>query len=1068
MKFVSLHSHSTFSHMDGFGTPKQHIERVAEIGMDALCLTEHGGVSSHVQLEKNALKAGVKPLFGCELYTAPSDMRETKNVRKWHLTSIAMDQNGYKNLLRLVSRSWEEGFYRWPTVLGNMLRDHHEGIIFTSGCADSKIACDLLGGKGRERGDIADARRTIARFRDLLGDRFYLEVQAFPELGRTKNINSAYENFSRELGVPLVATADVHYPYPDDNEMQKILHAAGRNTGTVAAAEASWEYDIRLTYPTSDREIYRRLRGTGLSKSAAEQAILNSAEIAGRCNVTLEKAERLHFPVEDSIATFKAWIKDGWRYRDIRSRAGSSERIEQYRKRLLYEMEVIESKGFVDYFLLLSDLVRYAKGVGIPVGPARGSAAASLVSYLLRITEIDPMDYPLMLFERFIDPSRADLPDIDLDFADDRRDEVRQYLIRKYGADRVGNIGNFVRYRGKNAINDVARVYQIPTWEANIINNLVVERSGGDSRFDASLADTKDMFPAAAAVFKKHPELDLAISLEGNVKGMSVHAAGLVVANTPITDICATYAKASGKDKRMTKVLSIDKYDAEYLDIMKIDALGLSTMGMIAIALDLIGMSLEDLYDIPTDDPKTLKAFHDNDVIGIFQFEGRATRIVCGDVKPDNFLEVVDINALSRPGPLFSGMTAQYVHVKHGRKQAEKLHPIVDALTHPTKGQIVYQEQVLEIIREIGGFPVTKVGEIRRIISKKMGEAQFNTMLDDFINGAWERHKIERELAVRIWKFMVTSATYSFNTAHSVSYTTLAWWCQWLKQHHPLEFYAAALIKAKVGGAIPSTAGKAKAGENTATNILSALPLIKDALRHGVSLVPPDLRRSGITWSIDRSTNEIVAGFSQVKGVGEKLAQVIIDDRDANGPFENWDDLIRVKGIGPSKVAMIKEFADNDDPFGLNRTRITIQSVVEAIRRKEIPVPMPTHNSNAMYASESVERAVFIGMVKLKEYKDLIEDERSRSGDSIEEIKKRISYPEYVKSCTLHCYDDGDEDVYLRVNRFKFSSDKKIQRQLEAIVPGRDVVVAVGQKKKVFGISFNVDKLWVIDPEIDD
>lgn len=1064
MRFVSLHSHSTFSFMDGYSTPKTHVERVADLGMGALALTEHGNVSSHVQLEKHALKSGIKPIFGCELYTAPSDMRETKNMRKWHLTAVASTQQGYRNLLRLVSRSWEEGFYRWPTVMGNMMVDHHEGIIFTSGCADSKIACDLLGGKGRERGDIADARKSIARFRDLLGDRFYLEVQAFPELERTKAINPAYEEFSKEFAIPLVATADVHYPYPEDNEMQKILHAAGRNTGTVAAAEASWEYDIRLTYPTSDKEIYQRLRGTGLSKSAAEQAIINSAEIAGRCNVTLDKAERLHFPVEDSIATFKEWIREGWGYRNIPNRAGSKARIREYRERLLYEMAVIEDKGFVDYFLLLSDLVKYAKDSGIPVGPARGSAAASLVSYLLRITEIDPLDYPLMLFERFIDPSRADLPDIDLDFADDRRDEVRQYLIRKYGADRVGNIGNFVRYRGKNAINDVARVYEIPTWETNIVNSLVVERSGGDSRFDASLADTKEMFPAAAAIFDKYPELNLAIALEGNVKGMSVHAAGLVVANTPITDVCATYAKASGADKRMTKVLSIDKYDAEYLDIMKIDALGLSTMGMIAIALDLIGMSLEDLYDIPMDDPKTLKAFHDNDVIGIFQFEGRATRIVCGDVKPDNFLEVVDVNALSRPGPLFSGMTAQYIHVKHGRQRAEELHPLVDAVTHKTKGQIVYQEQVLSIIKEIGGFPVTKVGEIRRIISKKMGEAQFNTMLDDFIDGAKTRHNIDRTLAIKIWKFMVTSATYSFNTAHSVSYTTLAWWCMWLKQHHPMEFYCAALIKARVGGVLSATGSKAG---GSGSNILSALPLIKDAKRHGIVLVPPDLRRSGVNWTIDRERNEIVSGFSQVKGLGDKLAQVIVDDREKEGEFSGWDDLVRVKGIGPKKLEMIKESADNDDPFGLEKTRITIESVIEEIRKKNLPVMMPTHTSDDLYRIDAVNNAVFIGMVKLKEYKDKIEDERSRSGDSIEEIRRRVKNPDAAKSCTLHAYDYGDEDVYVRVDRFRFSRDPRIQKQLESIRPGKDVIVALGNKQKLFGISFTVTKLWVIDPEMD-
>jgi DNA polymerase-3 subunit alpha len=734
---------------------------------------------------------------------------------------------------------------------------------------------------------------------------------------------------------------------------------------------------------------------------------------------------------------------------------------ENYKERMRYEMRLIESKDFVDYFLLLSDVVRFAKDSGIPVGPARGSAAASLVCFLLRITEVDPMLFPNMLFERFIDAAREDPPDIDLDFADDRRDEVRQYLIRKYGEDRVGNIGNFVRYRGKNAVNDVARVYRIPKWATETVNDLVIDRSSGDSRFESSLADTVNLFPAAAKVFQDYPDLNQAMRLEGNMRGMSVHAAGLVVGATPLTDVCATYTRKIGKDKRTVKVLSIDKHDAEYLEILKIDALGLSTMGMIAIVLDLAGLTLNDLYGIPLDDPETLEAFQRGDVVGIFQFEGRATRLVNRDVCPDTFLELADVNALSRPGPLFSGVTSHYVDVKHGRKKPEHLHHVVDEFTKGTKYQIVYQEQILSIIKEIGGFPVTKLAGIRKIISKKEGEGRFNLMFQDFVKGADERYDIDADLAKLIWSRMVTSAQYSFNIAHAISYSMIAFWTMWLKVHYPQEFFTASLRKAKAGAAGDTGA---KGGSGAHTN--NFMKLLKDAGKHGVKILPPDLRRSGIDWTLDREAGEILAGFSQVPGVGEKMAQVIIADREAGRffPDRGWQELIEVKGVGPKKLEVIRNFAESDDPFGLQRTRRMLRTVRRAVAEEGLPVPLPTHASDDLDPQGDVRRVVWWGVVRHKEYKDLLEDERAKTGDEVEEIRARIKNPDAVKSCTLHCYDAGDEDVYLRIPRWTF---KKFKRQLEGIRTGQDVVIAIGQKRRGFGVSLQVQKLFVVDPEME-
>lgn len=1045
MKYVSLHHHSTYSYLDGYGTPEQHVQRAVDLGMPALALTEHGNVSSHVRLEQAANKAGIKPIFGVELYTGDVD-EENRSKWKWHLTVLAENEVGYRNLLRVVSEGWAEGFYYEPTVSGEMLARHSEGLVVLSGCAGSKLVCDLLGGKGipEHDADIDNAMETARRFKRLLGDRYYLEAQTFPELDRTRATNAALEDISRKLEIPLVATGDVHYPKPTDSDMQVILHAAGRGNNTFEKQQQSWGYDIKLTPPLSDRKVYDRLRATGLSKTAASQAIAQAAEIGQRCSVVLPKAERLRYPTpsgEDAPALLRRWINIGWKYRGI-AKLRSDVR-EEYKTRVKRELSIIESQDFVDYFLMLSDVVRFAKDAGIPVGPARGSAAASLVCYLLRITEVNPMEFPHMLLERFIDETRADLPDVDLDFADDRRDEVRQYLVRKYGADRVGNIGNFVRYRGKNAINDVARVFRVPKYAADTVNSLVVERSGGDSRFDASLEDTRDMFPVVRDIFAQYPDLENAIRLEGNVRGWSVHAAGLVIANSPLTDTVATYTKKIGKDKREVKALSIDKYDAEYLGMLKVDALGLSTMGVIGIALELTGMTLDELYAISINDAKTLEGYRNNDVVGVFQFEGRATRLVNKDVVPDNFMEIADVNALSRPGPLFSGVTANYTAVKHGRKTPEHLHPVVDRFTEFTKFQIVYQEQILSIIREIGGFPVQRVGAIRRIISKKLGEMQFNLMLEDFVKGAWDRYQIDEDLATRIWKFMVTSATYSFNIAHAVSYSLLSFWTMYLKQHHTLEFYTAVLRKADTDD-IPR--------------------ILRDAAKHDISVVSPDLDRSMENWVLDEESSEIVAGFSQVFGIGESLAAEIVRDRTEHGEFGDWAGLERVKGIGPKKIEGIRNFAESDDPFGIERPRRLLRAVWDARLRGDLPIPAPTHLSDQMQPADSIKRVVWWGIIRLKEYKDLIEDERSRTGDELEEIRARIKDPDKVKSCTLHCYDSGDEDVYLKVNRWKFP---RLRRQLELIRPEFDVVVAVGRKRSGFGVSLQVDKLYIVDPEME-
>jgi DNA polymerase III subunit alpha len=749
--------------------------------------------------------------------------------------------------------------------------------------------------------------------------------------------------------------------------------------------------------------------------------------------------------VKDTAADLLwAWCRYGWRYRNI-SRRPVAEQI-WHGERIKREMDMILGKDFADFFLFTSDTIRWAKDNDVAIGPGRGSVAASDVSYMTRITEIDPYRYPGMIFERFMDVTRHDPPDIDVDCSDEERYKVYDYIAYKYGAECVGHIGNFVRYRAKNSLQDVAMVYRIPIAAKETVANLAIERSGGDSRADATLEDTFEMFPAARAVLEMFPDLGKASRLEADVRGMSVHACGLMVANSPLTDICAVYEKDG------ERVLSIDKIDAEYVGALKLDFLGLSTMGMIARCLRMTGLTLEDLYAIPDDHPGAIEIFRNGDVVGIFQFEGRATRLVNRDVRPDHFMHITDINALSRPGPLFSGQTAEYIEVRHGRKQPTPLHPIVDEITKDTYGQMIYQEHILRCLKEIGDLPWTNVHHIRRIIAKKAGQAAFQQNFDEFAEGAWRLHRIDRDKAEEIWHRLVTSGTYAFNIAHAVSYSMLAFWTAWLKANYPVEFYAASLAKA--------------------TSADLQFRLMRDALAHSIDVRAPSLQYSKATWRAVPGIG-LVAGWQQIPKVGAKTAQRMEEAAGGYG-YDDWIELRAIPGIGDKTIARIEAWVEAKDPFGLYRTERRLGAVRRFLRGKGKGLaPVPTHDG-AQLAKMSVRtrlpgerwvpgpKVIYMGMVRKVEYKDIVEDERSRTGKEVEEILKEIKRPDLIKRATLHCFDTSDEEVYARVNRFQFP---KLQRQLGTIRANRDVVIIAGNRIGGFGTPITVDRIWVLDPD---
>lgn len=1029
-RFCSVHHHTTFSYRDGYGTPELHALRMAELDMFGGFLTEHGNVTSHTQWEQACDKFGIKPGFGCELYCG--GVGEDATQKKNHLTVLAETQPGYENLLRMVSRAWAEGFYYQPTVSGSLFRELSGGLVVLSGCQGSLLATSAIGGKNIEEADASYARAkgVALRFRKLLGDAYYLEVQAHPELEKSKRINAIMGQLSKELGIPLVATLDAHYTRPDEGHMQAILHSVGRNK-TVEDLEQSWGYNVPLC-PLSDAEVEARLVSTGLSSKQARGAILATREIAERCNVRLPRVDNLRYPLppghDDPVQLFRLWLNEGWHYRGF-NRLRPKDRAE-YVARTKYEMGMIIEKGFVDYFLVIADAVKFAKDRGIPVGPARGSAAASLVCFLMRITEVNPLLFPTLLFERFIDRNRHDLPDIDLDFDDERRSEVRDYLVDKYGADRVGNIGTFTKYKGKNSLDDVQRALYPEQWHVKAavedVKNLLLERKSGDLRANATIADSIEMFPQVAAVFDEYPDLLLATQLEGNTKGMSVHAAGLVVANQPLDRFCAVYVRHNDKGEVLGDVVSLDKHDAEYLGALKIDALGLKTMAMVRICLEQIGMTLEELYRIPLDDEETIHGFQVNDVVGVFQFDGRAMQSVCQGVRPDNFFEVADVNALARPGPLHSGATSEYIDIKHGRKRATRYHPVIDGITEHTQGQIVYQEQILQVVRELGGFSWEEAARIRKIISKKRGEQEFNSMRGKFVKGA-ATQGLDAADAERVFSMLATAGAYAFNAAHCVSYGMLAFWTMWLKRHHPREFFVACLRKyADKQGA-----------------------LLRDAQAHGIEVgsITVQAERS---WYVDEDV--IRPGWEQVPGIGEKTADAILAYREAH-EVDDWFELQSVKGIGPKTVEKLEDFAAAQDPFGINWLRDKLLPIRQLLRKGvEIEVedqfhpmrlPTPTHLAAAVPYEKTARHVevVWCGVVRERNLKDLFELHHSRTGETLDPAT--VKAPELFEWVVMTC-EDETEHLVVTVDRFRYQQFKE---QIWEIALNKDVILVRGLKK---------------------
>jgi DNA polymerase-3 subunit alpha len=668
-----------------------------------------------------------------------------------------------------------------------------------------------------------------------------------------------------------------------------------------------------------------------------------------------------------------------------------------------------------------------------------------------------------LVFERFIDISRQDLPDIDVDFEAERRHEVVDYLIARYGRDCVSDVGTFTMYKSKLALDDIARVYNIPIYEVEKVKDVLIERSSGDLRASATIEDTFEQFEQASKVLVEYPALATATRLEGNAKGFGVHAAGVVVSNGPITDVCSVVTRVV--KGRVRKVVGLDKYDAEYLGLLKLDYLRLNAMDRLAGCCRDIGEPASYLYTIPTEDEDVISLFRANDVTGIFQYEGRAVRSISGALKPDSFREVCDITALARPGPLHNGSAQSYIDIKRGLVKPTVSHPALASITADTYYQIIYQEQILRIVREIGNFDWTHAAHIRRIISKKLGDQEFQRQWHRFWEGAQTLHErmdvpeMDEQTARAIWGDCITAGSYAFNAAHTISYGYIAWWDGHFKVHHQGTWYKWLLrgVSARSSANTSGSRGNTKASAVSKAKIDPETVALRDAVNHSFLIEAPHFDTAEMTWTYNDQNQTLHGGLLQIPGIGESKAQALIEGRDEMGLTE-WGEIERIKGFGPKTSASIQDWVSQPDVFGIYTLDNLIQKVKTDMPR--LGLPEPTHTAlEVPYERGRDTEVTWIGVVVQRNLRDIFEINKARG---VEVDPESIDRPDLNEWMIAAGYD-GTELVSIRVDRYKYPGFRKA---LWGLRLNKDVVVVQGVKPGFRAArEVRASKMWVIDPD---
>lgn len=865
--FVHLHVHSEYSLLDGAARIKDVVAQAKNLGMPALAITDHGSMFGVVDFYKTCRQAGIKPILGCEVYVAPRGM--TDRVPKiddhlYHLVLLAENQTGYQNLLKLVSLGYTEGFYYKPRVDKDTLNRYSKGLIALSACLAGEVADRILAG------EPARARQAAAQYREIFGrENFYLELQNHG-FADQQTVNRELLKINGEMGIPLVATNDVHYVGQGDAGIQDVLLCI--QTGRTIHDQGRMKFQSAELYLKDYREMY-------LLFGEIPQVLSRTTEIARRCQVELAFG-RYHLPDYQVPAgcTVSGYLTDLCDRGAVR-RYGHCTGVVQ--ERLNYELSVIHQMGFEAYFLIVWDFIKFARERGIPVGPGRGSAAGSIVAYVLEITNIDPLQYGL-LFERFLNPERISMPDIDIDLCYQRRGEVIDYVVAKYGVDKVSQIITFGTMAARAAIRDVGRALDLPYGEVDRVAKLV------PPELNMTIRRAQEQSPELKAMYDQSTEvkklIDTAMGLEGMPRHASTHAAGVVIARETLTNYVPLYKSSDGSVTTQFPMGTVEE-----LGLLKMDLLGLRNLTVIGDAIALIkqnrGIQLE-LDNLPLDDQSTFDLLARGEGTGVFQLESSGMRTVLKELKPAAFEDVIPLVALYRPGPLGSGMVDDYIRRKHGLVKVDYFHPDLEPVLKDTYGVILYQEQVMKIAQIMAGYSLGQADALRKAMGKKIPE-MMGRHREWFVHGSQVDEKgrplarpipgavargYGQDLAVKMFDLMEYFAGYGFNKSHSAAYGLVVYQTAYLKANYSLEYMAALLSSVR---------------DNTDKVVI----YIEECRRMGLPVLPPDVNESDQNFTV--LNNRIRFGLAAVKNVGLSAIQEIIRNRTAQGRFNDFQDFCR-------------------------------------------------------------------------------------------------------------------------------------------------------------------------------
>lgn len=871
-KFTHLHLHTEYSLLDGASRMDKLMDKVKELGMESVAITDHGVMYGVVDFYKEAKKRGIKPILGCEVYISHGDYKrkdKDKDKSQYHLVLLAENNTGYKNLIKIVSEGFVNGFYYKPRVDFNVLEKYKEGIIILSGCLGGEIQKSLA------NSEYDKAYNVAKKYRDTFGaENYFLELQDHG-IKMQKKVNQEIIKLSDELKIALVATNDVHYVEKEDAKFHDVLLCI--QTGKTIDEEK------RMKFPSDDFYLKSYDEMAEIFPNRLD-ALDNTFKIAQRCNVELD-FDTLHLPEFDVPDTytneeyFEKLCYDGLekRYENITS---------EIRERLEYEIKVIEDMGYVDYFLIVWDFIRYAKENDIMVGPGRGSAAGSLVSYTLEIIDIDPIKYNL-IFERFLNPERVTMPDVDIDFCYERREEVIDYVVEKYGSDRVAQIVTFGTMAARGAIRDVGRALDISYSQVDYIAKQIPTELG--ITIDKALTMNKKLKETYDNDITIKRLIDTARQVEGMPRHTSTHAAGVVISKNPVTE----YVPLSRNNDSI--ITQFTMTELEELGMLKMDFLGLRNLTVIRDAKSLIEKIHDKKIDFSNsnfDDKKVYKMFQEANTLGVFQFESPGMRQFLKELKPTEFENIVAANSLFRPGPM--RQIPRYIENKTHPEKIDYTHPILESTLQVTYGCMVYQEQVMQIVRDVGGYSMGRSDLVRRAMSKKKMDVMEEER-KNFIYGKTDengnieiqgaiRNGVDEKSANKIYDEMIDFANYAFNKSHSAAYAVLAYQTAWLKYYYPIEFMAA-LLTSVMGS----------------TSSISLY--IQECRRLKIEVLSPDVNESYSKFTVAKG--KIRFGLAAIKNVGRPLIEAIVKTRKENGEFLSLTDFcIRIENQSLNKRAL--------------------------------------------------------------------------------------------------------------------------------------------------------------------